>query len=99
MSAYLLATLQSPVFAALGRVGPASHASLAFAAHPGWNEATGCKLVLNNLCLVLQPFIYASLLLPWLHLVPLPHLHACLAYLYPPMNSSQLGAPSGTENG
>ena len=49
--------------------------------HPQWDHGQGWKPQLNNLRLVLQPFICIicpCLLLPWLHLIPLiplPQLH------------------------
>jgi hypothetical protein len=46
------------------------------AAHPAWDVGTGWKHELNNLRLLLQPFVCTCLLLPWLHLVPPPHLQA-----------------------
>jgi hypothetical protein len=45
-------------------------------AHPAWDPGTGWKQHLNNLRLLLQPYPCSCLLLPWLHLVPLPHVQA-----------------------
>ena len=71
MSAYLLVSLQSPVFAALGSTQASPPPALPLQAHPAWNAETGWKHLLNNLRLLLQPLVCASLLLPWLQLVPL----------------------------
>ena len=81
MSAYTLVSLQTPDFAALGHVAaapPAAEppATTALDAHPAWESGIGWKHHRNNLRLLLQPYICACLLLPWLHLVPLPHMQA-----------------------
>ncbi len=79
MSAYTLVSLQSPAFAELGHVAPVPQAAAApsptaaLDAHPAWDTGAGWKSHLNNLRLLLQPYVCACLLLPWLHLVPLPH--------------------------
>jgi hypothetical protein len=91
MSAYTLVSLQSADFAARGHVAPAPAASsgasqasppdapspaAALAAHPAWDTGSGWKHHLNNLRLLLQPYVCSCLLLPWLALVPLPHVQA-----------------------
>jgi SRSO17 transposase len=82
MSAYTLVSLQSSAFAALGHVAPASPAPVepqptaALEAHPAWDTGAGWKHHLNNLRLLLQPYVCSCLLLPWLPLVPLPHVQA-----------------------
>jgi hypothetical protein len=90
MSAYLLVSLQSPVFAALGSTQTSSPATLSLEAHPAWNTETGWKHLLNNLRLLLQPLVCASLLFPWLPLVPLPHLRAGLHNLCALINTVHL---------
>ena len=45
-------------------------------AHPAWETGSGWKQHLNNLRLLLQPYVCSCLLLPWLALVPLPHVQA-----------------------
>ncbi len=83
MSAYTLVSLQSSDFAALGHLAPASSTApneprptAQLQAHPAWDTGSGWKHQLNNLRLLLQPYVCSCLLLPWLHLVPLPHLQA-----------------------
>ena len=39
--------------------------------HPGWNEQTGWKNLLNNLRLVLQPWVMFNLLQPLLKVFPI----------------------------
>jgi hypothetical protein len=105
MSAYTLVSLQIPVFAALGHMaalpGPAGVSerspSTALEAHPAWDAATGWKHHLNNLRLLLQPYVYTCLLLPWLHLLSPPHLHAVqtgLATLGSLVNTFRLALPT-----
>jgi hypothetical protein len=55
--------------------------------HPAWTEDARWKRRLTNLRLLLQPFVCACLLLPWLRLYPLPHLTAGLADLCALMNT------------
>jgi SRSO17 transposase len=90
MSAYLLVSLQSPVFAGLGSTQASPPPTVPLQAHPAWNAETGWKHLLNNLRLLLQPLVCASLLLPWLQLVPLPHLRAGLHDLCALMNTVHL---------
>lgn len=49
--------------------------------HPAWDVGTGWKHHLNNLRLLLQPYVCSCLLFPWLALVPPPHAHAVQAAL------------------
>ena len=87
MSAYTLVSLQSADVAALGHLAPAPPSTSpveplppspppALATHPAWDTRTGWKHHLNNLRLLLQPYVCSCLLLPWLALVPLPHAQA-----------------------
>jgi len=103
MSAYTLVSLQSPDFAALGHVAAAPPAAAAppptaaLQAHPAWDTGTGWKPHLNNLRLLLQPSVCTCLLLPWLHLVPLPHVQAVqtgLAALGSLVNTFHLALPT-----
>ena len=76
MSAATLVALQSPAFTSSESPAPAA-ASPALAL-PQWDASPGWKRTLTNLRLLLQPFVCACLLLPWLRLMPLPHLQAGL---------------------
>ncbi len=97
MCAYLLVSLQAPALAVPLQDVPAELAELAplpssaspaeTRQHPAWTEDASWKLRLTNLRLLLQPFVCACLLLPWLHLHPLPHLSAGLADLCALMNT------------
>lgn len=90
MSAYTLVSLQTEDFAALDHVAAAASPPHApdllppapappLNAHPAWDTGNGWKHHLNNLRLLLQPYTASCLLLPWLHLVPLPHVQAVQA--------------------
>jgi SRSO17 transposase len=109
MSAYTLVSLQSADFAALGHVtsppatisaesAPAQPPPAALLeAHPAWDTGSGWKHHLNNVRLLLQPFVCSCLLLPWLHLVPLPHVQAVqtsLATLGSLVNTFPLALPT-----
>jgi SRSO17 transposase len=85
MSAYTLVSLQSADVAALGHLAPMPQPPAAadelasrpaLHAHPAWETGSGWKQHLNNLRLLLQPYVCSCLLLPWLALVPLPHVQA-----------------------
>jgi len=87
MCAYLFVSLQAPVLATASAV-PAEPASPAVALqHPAWTDDASWTHRLKNLRLLLQPFVCACLLLPWLRLYPLPHLTAGLADLCALMNT------------
>ncbi len=101
MSAYPLVRLQSPAFATLGHMtssppaAPTTPATLE--AHPAWDPGTGWKHHLNNLRLLLQPYVCSCLLLPWLHLVPPLHVQTVqtgLAALGALVNTFRLALPT-----
>ena len=95
MSAYTLVSLQSLALAAatLQQIPPAaSFASVT--AHPLWAGDAGWKHQLNNLRLLLQPYVCAALLLPWLRLFDLPHLQRGLADACSLMNAFHLLGPT-----
>src|SRR5258707_14040336 len=66
---------------------PAAGPPAAATQHPAWTDDASWKHRLTNLRLFLQPFVCASLLLPWLRIHPLPHLSAGLADLCALMNT------------
>lgn len=92
MSAYLLVSLhtsalqQSPVPSTTSGNARASTIALRFAHHPDWNQAGGWKQTLNNLRLIIQPYVSSNLLQPWLNLFPIPRLSAGLECLIALMN-------------
>jgi SRSO17 transposase len=85
----------APAPAAPAPAAPAPAAPLD--AHPAWDPGNGWKQHLNNLRLLLQPYVCSCLLLPWLHLVPLPHTQAVqsgLATLGSLVNTFRLALPT-----
>ena len=93
MCAYTLVSLQSPDLA-LAHVPAAEPSPAPVETHPQWDHSQGWKPQLINLRLVLQPFICTCLLLPWLHLVPIPHLQMGLSELSALMNTVRSLAPT-----
>jgi hypothetical protein len=67
------------------------------ATHPDWDAGPGWKRHLTTLRLLLQPYVYACLLIPWLRLAPLPHVQAVqtgLAALGSLVNTFRLALPT-----
>jgi DDE superfamily endonuclease len=58
-----------------------------FSRHKWWDKAKGWKNVLNNLRLIIQPFVYSCLLSPWLEVFPIPFLKEGFAKLITLMNN------------
>ena len=58
-----------------------------FSEHRWWELGQGWKNILNNLRLILQPYVYYCLLLPWLLLFDIPGLRAGFLQLIGIMNS------------
>jgi SRSO17 transposase len=100
MSAYTLVSLQCLADAAPApdQGTPAAPAPAApLQAHPAWDTGTGWKHHLNNLRLLLQPYVCSCLLFPWLACVPPPHAHAVqtgLAALSSLVNTFRLALPT-----
>ncbi len=57
-----------------------------FSNHPWWDEGTGWKNLLNNLRLILQPFVLFNLIRPWLKVFPIPALSLGFSRLIALMN-------------
>lgn len=52
-----------------------------FAQHPSWSQPKGWKRRLNNVQLLIEPFIFFGLLKPWLRLFEIPALQRGFAKL------------------
>ena len=98
--AYLLVSLQSSVFQPtdhepLHAPAPATITSPdRFAQHRWWDPGQGWKHILNNLRLILQPYVSFCLLLPWLLVFDIPCLRAGFAELTALMNFFHAALPT-----
>jgi hypothetical protein len=96
---YLLVSLQSPVFQLADDSSERSHPSTVatppdrFSEHRWWDSGQGWKNILNNLRLILQPYVFHCLLLPWLLLFDIPGLRAGFLQLIGIMNSLHAALP------
>jgi hypothetical protein len=64
-----------------------------FTTHLWWDEGTGWKNLLNNLRLVLQPFVLFNLIQPWLMVFPIPQLSLGFSQLITLMNQFNGAVP------
>ena len=64
-----------------------------FSQHPWWDPGQGWKNTLNNLRLVLQPYVCSCLLLPWLLVFDIPYLRTGFAELTGIMNLFHASIP------
>jgi hypothetical protein len=72
-SAYLMVALQFDGF--VNHTDPEQAALIEqFRQHCWWSEGKGWKRSLNNLHLLIQPFIFLSLIKPWLQVFEVPWL-------------------------
>jgi SRSO17 transposase len=94
MSAYTLVSLQSLARTAKPSAPASAPAPAPVTAHPQWAADAGWKHQLNNLRRLLQPYLCAALLLPWLRLFDLPHLQRGLADACSLMNAFHLLGPT-----
>jgi SRSO17 transposase len=89
MSAYLMVTLHTPPMRPQGTVPPELDNSTivaSFTQHCAWNTGNGWKHWLNNLRLILLPWVSANRLLPWLRVFPIPELEIGFCTLIRLMN-------------
>ena len=92
MSAYLMVSLHAEVLnnnLEQGVNKPKDPVVARFPEHDWWDEGSGWKNLLNNLRLVIQPFIFFNLLKPWLRVFPIPHLSIGFFTLMALMNRMQ----------
>lgn len=75
-SVYLMVSLHSEQM----RPSPPEPCSQ-LASHPWWDNGKGWKNILNNLRLIIQPFILFNLIQPWLTVFPIPQLFLGFAKL------------------
>ena len=96
MSAYLMVSLHANALnpsQGSHRNHGVSPVTSKFSLHPRWNEHMGWKHLLNNLRLVIQPWVMFNLLQPWLKVFPIPQLSMGFARLIALMNHFQGALP------
>ncbi len=79
-SAYFMVSCQTPLFQSFG-ADPQPLTATPAVHHPWWDVAGGWKATLNNLRLLIQPFVALCLLLPWLTVFYIPALARSLQQL------------------
>ena len=96
---YLLVSLQSPALQQATDSSKQAHPATVtappdrFAEHRWWDSGQGWKNILNNLRLILQPYVFHCLLLPWLLLFDIPSLRAGFFQIMGIMNSLHAALP------
>lgn len=101
MSAYLMVSLHTnPLSPDLTSKLDDSIAPIVkrFDSHAQWNQGTGWKNTLNNLRLVIQPFIFFNLIKNWLKVFPIPHLSLGFSRLIALMNYFPGAIPTATSD-
>lgn len=98
-SAYLLVSFHCPAFHLSEQVALPEQASAVtpvehFPEHPWWDSGHGWKNALNNLRLILQPYVFFCLLLPWLLVFDIPCLRTGFAELTHIMNFFHAALPT-----
>lgn len=91
-SAYLLVSLQALHFKSEAAVLAKSNSIATdtmgeFSQHPWWELGINWKSALNNLRLIIQPYVFWYLLEPWLRVFRIPGLKRCFFKLIGVMNS------------
>lgn len=100
MSAYLLVSLHAQVLnntPAPCVNQPTDPVVNKFREHDWWDKGQGWKNLLNNLRLVIQPFMFFNLLKPWLRLFPISHLSIGFSTLIALMNRMRGAIPDAWE--
>lgn len=89
MSAYLMVSLHSDVFNSNDPSDEdieTDNIRSTFSKHAWWDSGKGWKNILNNLRLVIQPFIFFNLIKPWLKVFSIPQLSLGFSTLITIMN-------------
>jgi hypothetical protein len=100
MSAYFLVSLHSQVLnntPAQGVNQPTDPVVAKFKDHGWWDKGQGWKNILNNLRLVIQPFIFFNLIKPWLIVFPISYLSIGFSTLIALMNRMRGAIPNTPE--
>lgn len=100
MSAYLMVSLHSQVLHPIPEQSINSSAEpilTKFREHQWWDFGRGWKNLLNNLRLVIQPFIFFNLIKPWLIVFPISHLSIGFSALIALMNRMHGAIPDTSD--
>jgi SRSO17 transposase len=100
MSAYLMVSLHSQALnntPSQGLNQPTDPVVVKFKEHEWWDKGQGWKNVLNNLRLVIQPFIFFNLMKPWLIVFPISYLSVGFSTLIALMNRMRGAIPDPLE--
>lgn len=81
-NAYLMVSLHSEQ---LLKLPPQSESN--FSSHPWWDNGNGWNKILNNLRLIIQPFVLFNLIKPWLTVFKIPQLSEGFCKLQRVVNS------------
>jgi len=100
MSAYLMVSLHSQVLNnTVARVNQSTDPIVAkFKQHDWWDKGQGWKNILNNLRLVIQPFVFFNLIKPWLIVFPISYLSMGFSTLIALMNRLRGAIPNTQES-
>ncbi len=101
MSAYLMVSLHANPLNPYPTSKPLSSIDSIvkrFGSHTRWDKGNGWKNILNNLRLVIQPFIFFNLIKPWLKVFPIPHLSLGFSRLIALMNRFSGAIPTATSD-
>lgn len=101
MSAYLMVSLHSDTFELNEKLSHNQESSSilhSLSQHPYWNQGQGWKNLLNNLRLVMQPFVFFNLIKPWLMVFPIPRLSLGFPQLIAVMNRLRGAIPRAAPN-
>jgi len=104
MSAYLMVSLHSKALNPSQETASGTARSnldniiSKFPTHEWWDTGTGWKNLLNNLRLIIQPFVLFNLLKPWLEVFSIPQLSFGFLQLIALMNSFGTMIPNPTKH-
>jgi len=97
MSAYLLVSLHTKVLNTSENFNNNEFIDSTvdkFSAHDWWDSGQGWKIILNNLRLVIQPWVFFNLIKPWLKVFPISHLSLGFPRLIALMNKFRGAVPT-----
>jgi hypothetical protein len=101
MSAYLMVSLHAQVLHNTPNQGinqSTDPVVAKFKEHDWWDKGQGWKNLLNNLRLVIQPFIFFNLIKPWLIVFPISYLSIGFSTLIALMNRMRGAIPDTPES-